>query len=182
MLEELIDEKLKMREAKRFSIEGIDNEVDTAFANMARRMRLTARAIHPDARPSPASTPARSKPRIKADITWSRSSAAASRQLPDQREGHSHGAGKPRPDDTVGYDYTLRPILFVVPRGSPDGLIDGRKREAEALRGRFQGCEEGIAFARALRDVAVRAQVMKSSADLPPALRKMLEKHRDRQA
>ena len=78
-------------------------------------------------------------------------------------------------DDTVGYDYTLRPILFIVPPGSPEAFVDGRKREAEALRGRFQGCEEGIAFARALKDVAVRDQVIRSSADMPAELRKMLE-------
>ena len=78
-------------------------------------------------------------------------------------------------DDTVGYDYTLRPILFVVPPGSPETFVDGRKREAEALRGRFQGCEDGIAFARALKDVAVREQVIRSSADIPAELRKVLD-------
>jgi peptidyl-prolyl cis-trans isomerase SurA len=75
----------------------------------------------------------------------------------------------------VGYDYTLRPILFIVPPGSPEPFIDGRKREAEALRGRFQGCDEGLAFARALKDVAVRDQVTRSSADIPAELRKVLE-------
>jgi peptidyl-prolyl cis-trans isomerase SurA len=78
-------------------------------------------------------------------------------------------------DDTVGYDYTLRPILFLVPAGSPDTFVDGRKREAEALRGRFQGCEDGLNFARALKDVAVREQVIRSSADIPPELRKVLD-------
>jgi hypothetical protein len=80
-----------------------------------------------------------------------------------------------KPDDTVGYDYTMRPLLFLIPAGSPDTFVDGRKREAEALRGRFQGCEEGITFARALKDVAVRDQVIRSSADIPAELRKVLE-------
>ena len=43
------------------------------------------------------------------------------------------------------------------------------------MRGRFQGCEEGITFARALKDVAVREQVIRSSADIPAELRKVLE-------
>jgi len=71
--------------------------------------------------------------------------------------------------------YTMRPVLFLIPTGSPDTFVDGRKREAEALRGRFQGCEEGITFARALKDVAVRDQVIRSSADIPAELRKVLE-------
>ena len=74
-----------------------------------------------------------------------------------------------------GYDYTMRPVLFFIPPGSPDTFVDGRKREAEALRGRFQGCEEGITFTRALKDVAVRDQVILSSADIPAELRKVLE-------
>jgi peptidyl-prolyl cis-trans isomerase SurA len=83
-------------------------------------------------------------------------------------------ATESKPDD-VGYDYTLRPILFFVPSGSPDTFVDGRKREAEALRSRFQGCDDGIAFARALKDVTVRDSLAKSSADLAPELRKILE-------
>jgi peptidyl-prolyl cis-trans isomerase SurA len=80
-----------------------------------------------------------------------------------------------KPEDSVGYDYTLRPILLLVPAGSPEAFIEARRRDAEALRARFHGCEEGIAFARALRDVAVREQVIRSSADLPPELRKVLD-------
>ena len=60
-------------------------------------------------------------------------------------------------------------------RPAPETFIDGRRREAEALRGRFQNCEEGIPFARALKEVAVRDQVVRSSADLPVELRKILE-------
>jgi peptidyl-prolyl cis-trans isomerase SurA len=78
-------------------------------------------------------------------------------------------------DEGVGFDYTLRPILLLVPAGSSEAFIEARRRDAETLRARFQGCEEGIAFARALRDVAVREQVIRSSADLPPELRKVLD-------
>jgi peptidyl-prolyl cis-trans isomerase SurA len=80
-----------------------------------------------------------------------------------------------KPNDTVSYDYTLRPILFFVPSGSPETFIEGRKREAEALRSRFQGCDDGITFARALKDVTVREQIIRSSADIPAELRKVLD-------
>jgi peptidyl-prolyl cis-trans isomerase SurA len=80
-----------------------------------------------------------------------------------------------KPNDTASYDYTLRPILFFVPPGSPDTVVEGRKREAEALRGRFQGCDDGITFARALKDVTVREQIIRSSADIPAELRKVLD-------
>src|SRR6185295_935897 len=82
----------------------------------------------------------------------------------------------PENANAVGYDYTLRPILFVVPRGSPPAAFEARAKEAEALRAKFQGCEEGIALARGIRYVAVRQQVVKGAAELPPALRDILAK------
>src|SRR5262249_7914512 len=75
----------------------------------------------------------------------------------------------------AGYEYILRPILFVVQPGASEQVIDSRKREAEALRVRFESCDSGLNFARALRDVAVLQQIGKSSAGLAPALRKILD-------
>jgi peptidyl-prolyl cis-trans isomerase SurA len=45
---------------------------------------------------------------------------------------------------------------------------------ADNLRNRFVSCDEGLAMARALRDVAVREPVTRSSADLNPQLRDLL--------
>jgi len=69
----------------------------------------------------------------------------------------------------------LRPILMIIPPGSPESFVEARRRDAESLRARFQNCEEGLAFARALKDVAVREPVSRSSADLPLELRKLLD-------
>src|SRR4249919_3486976 len=41
VIDELINEKLKIQLLKRFMIDGIDKDVDTAYVNMARRMRAT---------------------------------------------------------------------------------------------------------------------------------------------
>jgi peptidyl-prolyl cis-trans isomerase SurA len=78
-------------------------------------------------------------------------------------------------EDTADYDYTLRPILFIVPPGSPATAFEDRKREAEGLRNRFRSCDDGLPFARNLNDVAVRDQIVRSSADIPPALRQGLD-------
>ena len=50
VIEELINDRLKVREAKKFGLEVTAAEVDAAFATMAGRMRRTRRAIHPGAR------------------------------------------------------------------------------------------------------------------------------------
>ena len=176
-MEELINEKLKIQLLKRFAIDGIDNEVDNTYSGMARRARMSPQAFTEQLAKANVGV-ATLKHKIKADIVWTqviRGRFPSKFQISDQdvmAKLEARGAdGK-----ISGYDYTLRPILFVIPRGSEQGLAESRRREAEALRARFNGCEAGVALARQLRDVAVRPPVVRSSADLPPALREILEK------
>jgi len=174
VLDELINEKLKVREAKKFGLDIPNSDVDNAYASMASRMRLTPEQLTEQLAKSGVHT-ATLKARIKADITWPqlvRGRFQSSLQIGDK---DILTAMESKSNDSVGYDYTLRPILFLVPTGSPEPLVEGRKREAEGLRSRFQDCESGIAFARALKDVAVRDQVIRSSADIPAELRKVLD-------
>jgi len=174
VLDELINEKLKVREAKKLGFEIPSSEVDTAYASVASRMRLTPEQLTQQLAKSGVNA-STLKARLKADMTWPqlvRGRYQASLQIGDK---DILTAMESKSNDSVGYDYTLRPILFLVPTGSAEAFVEGRKREAEALRGRFQGCETGIAFARALKDVAVRDQVVRSSADIPAELRKVLD-------
>jgi peptidyl-prolyl cis-trans isomerase SurA len=95
------------------------------------------------------------------------------------RERDIHEALVSRQKDeqsVIGYQYTLRPILLIVPRGSPEGVLAARLKEAENLRARFNNCEEGVLMARALKDVAVRDLIYRTSADFTAALRDILEK------
>jgi peptidyl-prolyl cis-trans isomerase SurA len=178
VIDELINEKLKIQLLKRFMIDGIDKDVDTAYVNMARRMRATPKDFTENLEKQGLKTETL-KSRIKADLIWGqiiRGRYQSSFQFSD-KDVATRLASKNRDDaNVVGYDYTLRPILFVVPRGSPPAAFEARAKEAEALRARFQNCEEGIALARGIRFVAVRPQVVKGSAELPTALRDVLTK------
>ena len=115
------------------------------------------------------------KARIKADLAWPQMVRGRYQSSLQIGEKDLLTAMETKSDDTVGYDYTLRPILFSCRPDRRKRFIEGRKREAEALRGRFQNCEDGLNFARALKDVAVREQVVRSSADIPAELRKVLD-------
>jgi len=174
VIEELINEKLKVREAKKFGLEVTTSEVDQAYGQMASRMRLTADQLTAQLSRSGVN-PGTLKHRIRADIAWPQLVRGRYQNILQIGEKDILQKMESKSDDTVGYDYTLRPILFLVPTGSSEAFIDGRKREAEALRGRFQGCDEGINFARALKDIAIRDQVVRSSADIPAELRKVLD-------
>jgi len=178
VLNELIDEKLKIQLLRRYNIDGIDKDVENAYTNMARRMRATPKQFSEQLERSGVLTDTL-KSRIKAELIWNqviRGRFQASFQFSDKDISAKLEVRKPDAAETVGYDFTLRPILFVVPRGSPPAAFEARRKEAEALRDRFQTCEQGIPLARGLRYVAVRPPVVKTSADLPPALREVLEK------
>ena len=174
----LVDQILEIREAKRYGIEPSDSDVNNAFNSVASNMgadgpKLTQMLAHDG-------TSAETlKFQLKAQIAWSnlvRGRYKASLQVADsdieaQLQLHKSDATETQ----VGYEYIVRPVIFVVPRGSPDAAFEARKRDADALRARFQSCTDGVPFAQQLNEVAVRDPVNKSSADLPQELRGILD-------
>jgi peptidyl-prolyl cis-trans isomerase SurA len=178
IIEELIDEKLKIQSGQRYKLEVSDAEVEAAYANMGQRMHLTPQQLT-QALEHAGVDAGTLKSRIRADIAWQqivRGKFQSSLQIRDVDVAKKLGdQSNQEAKKEVGYEYTLRPILFLTPSGASEATIDARKRDAEGLRVRFQNCKDGLPFARALRDVAVRDQIVKSSADLAPALRKILD-------
>ncbi len=176
VIDDLINDKLKVQLGKRYKLEIPDTDVDTSFGDMARRMQLNADGLTKmlGAQGVLAYT---LKDRIRAEMAWQqivRGKYQASLQVSD-KDIASALQGK---DDkeTTGYEYSLTPILFVAARGAGDEAVAVKKRDAESLRVRFDSCQAGLALARSLRDVAVRDPITKNSADLAPALREILDK------
>jgi peptidyl-prolyl cis-trans isomerase SurA len=53
-------------------------------------------------------------------------------------------------------EYMLQQVIFVVPAAERKSSMAKRKREAEAMRARFSGCNTTREFAKGLLDVTVR--------------------------
>jgi peptidyl-prolyl cis-trans isomerase SurA len=178
VLDELINEILEVREAKRFGIEPGESDITESYTGVATRMGVdTAKLTQMLA--SGGASEATLKHRIKAEMAWAnlvRGRFRSSLEIHDSDVEAQLQLHKPDQQNQVGYEYILRPILFVVQRGSPDTAFEARKRDADSLRGRFISCNEGIPFARALSEVAVREPINKSSADLQEELREILDK------
>jgi peptidyl-prolyl cis-trans isomerase SurA len=176
VIEELINERLKISEGKKFKITPSDADVDSTFAGMASRMQASPEQLTQKLSSAGASA-GTLKNRIRAELAWSalvRGRYQSSLQI-GEKDITSALETRKKDDKDSNYEYTLRPILFVVAKGSPAAAFEARRKEAEALKARFQSCEEGINLARGLRDVAVRAPVFKTSGDLPPPLRTVLD-------
>jgi peptidyl-prolyl cis-trans isomerase SurA len=177
VIDSLIDEILEVNEAKRFTLEASDSEVDNAFAGVASRMGLDAQKLTQVLVNGGASADTL-KRRLRAQLVWTslvRGRYRASLEIRDSDVEAQMQLHKSEDKDQVGYEYIMNPVVFIVQRGSPDSAFEARKQDAEALRTRFQTCNDGLPFARALKDVAVRDQVSKFSADLPQQLRGILD-------
>jgi peptidyl-prolyl cis-trans isomerase SurA len=172
----LIDETLELKEAARFALVPSDPEVQAAYDNVAEGMGVDAQKLTQMLTTGGASADTL-KHRLKAQIAWTslvRGRYKVSLEVADKDVEAELQLHQPQENSQVGYEYTVRPIVLIVPRGAPDAAYEARKRDADALRGRFANCNDGIPFARGLPEVAVRDPINKSSADLPPALRTIL--------
>jgi peptidyl-prolyl cis-trans isomerase SurA len=176
VIDELIDELLKLQTANRYKIEISDSEVNQVVANMASRMRASPEQFAKVLAGAGISINAL-KRKLRADIAWNnivRGKFHASLQI-REKDVFMAVRGKGQEEET-SYNYTLRPILLVVPRGAGAGALQARRREAEGLRARFQNCEDGLRLARGLSDVAIREPMTRTSADLPGKLREVLDR------
>jgi peptidyl-prolyl cis-trans isomerase SurA len=178
VVEELIDEKLKVQIGQRYKIEIPDSEVDASYAEMAHRMNNMTSQQLTQLLAQGGVDATTLKARIRADTIWQnivRGKFQGDLQVRESDILAVLQTEKKDEKNQIGYVYRLRPILFLVPKGASE-LAEARRKDAEALRGRFTDCDGGLKFARTLRDVAVRDVIVKSSSDLLPALREILDK------
>jgi peptidyl-prolyl cis-trans isomerase SurA len=178
VIEELIDDKVKIREAKRFGVDPGASDVEQSFAGMASRMRmnseqmtkmLAAQGIRPDTL----------KLKIKADMVWTslvRGRFKDSLQVGEKDVQAQLAASGDEPKSAESFEYHMRPVVLIVSRGTGDTTMESRRKEAEALRGRVQTCEEADRLFKSMPNTAIRSTVVKTSADLPPSLREILDK------
>ena len=178
VIEDLIDERLKIQVGRKYKLDIPDKDINSSYADMSKRMHLSAEQLT-QALAQGGVNAETLKSRIRADLVWStiiRGRFQSSLQVNEKSIlAELETRKKDNPSEDVGYDYTLRPILFVVPRGNTEAA-ELRRKDAEALRTRFTACDTGLAFARSLRDVALRDPIIKNSSELAPALREILDK------
>jgi peptidyl-prolyl cis-trans isomerase SurA len=179
VIKELIDEKLKIKEAKKFGVDPTGSDVDQSYAGMSERMRITPEQLTKslEAQGIRADT---LKARIRADMVWT--SLVRGRYKESLQVGEKDVAAAVQVDGIdekqqgVAFEYKMQPIVLVVPRGSAPAAIEARQKEAEALRNRVQSCAEANAFFKSMPNAAIRETVTKTSADIPAVLRELLDK------
>jgi peptidyl-prolyl cis-trans isomerase SurA len=179
VINELIDEKVKIKEAKKYGVDPTASDIDQAYGQMSSRMRVTPdqltkslenQGIRPDTL----------KARIKAEMVWS--SLVRGRFKESLQVGEKDVAaavkvsGGDEKQDADAFEYKMQPIVLIVPHGSAPSVFEAKQKEAEALRGHVETCAQANAFFKSMPNAAIRDMVVKTSADMPAPLRELLDK------
>ena len=177
VLDELTNEKVKIKEAKRFGVDPSASDVDQAFTGMSQRMRLSPEQLTKSLE-SQGVRPETLKARLKAEMVWGslvRGRFKESLQVgeKDVADAAQQGGESTQAD---AFEYKLRPIVLIVPRGSAPAAMDLRRKEAESLRERVQSCDQANSYFRSMQNAAIRDTITKTSADIPGPLRELLDK------
>ena len=178
VINELIDEKVKIKEAKKFGVDPSSSDIEQSYAAMSTRMRITPEQLTKSLE-SQGIRPDTLKARIKADMVWTslvRGRYKESLQVGEKEVAEGAKSEGDEAQQAEAFEYKMQPIVLIVPRGSPAATIEARQKEAEALRGRVQTCEDANALFKSMQNATIRETVTKTSADMPPVLRELLDK------
>jgi peptidyl-prolyl cis-trans isomerase SurA len=178
VINELIDEKVKIKEGKKYGVDPTSSDVDQSYSGMASRMRITPDQLTQSLEKSGV-RPETLKARMKAEMVWTslvRGRYKESLQVGEKDVAAAVQTSGDEKLQTEAFEYRLQPIVLIVPRGSAPAAVELRRKEAEALRSRVQSCEEANAYFKSMQNAAIRDIVTKTSSDLPPALRDVLDK------
>src|SRR4051812_13474713 len=154
VINELIDEKVKIREAKKFGVDPSSSDIDQSYASMSSRMRITPDQLTKSLE-SQGIRPETLKARIKAEMVWTslvRGRYKESLQVGEKDVAAAvQGSGPDDKQESEAFEYRMQPIVLIVPRGSAPSAIESRQKEAEVLRNRVQSCDEANALFKSMQ-------------------------------
>jgi len=156
--QEMIEQTLRLSEAKRLGIRISDQQVDAAYQRFASSNKMPLPKLDAIMAQSGVSKE-HFKEYIRAQMAWGQALAARYRsgeggsvtEEDAVRRMLDKGGAKP-----TAMEYMLQQVIFVVPASERAATLAKRKREADAMRARFNGCNTTREFAKGLLDVTVR--------------------------
>lgn len=166
--QEMIDQILRRQEMTRMGINVTDAQVDQSYAGFAQSNNLSIAQLDQILAQSGV-TKQHFQEFMRAQLGWGRvlqarnSMSAPLTEAEVARRMLQEGGEKPS-----ATEYLLQQVIFVIPSGQRGQLLGKRKREAQAMRDRFNGCQSTIEFAKGLIDVTVRDLGRVLAPELPP--------------
>lgn len=176
--EELIDEVLRVADARRRGVVANEDQVIAALTSIASRSKLSLAQFEKVLAQSgvPMET---FKNRIRSQMVWGRIVRAKIQQdvkaeandIIQQMRNREKGA-----EALTATDYVLQRIVFAVKKAASASEVRGRKIEVDALRSKFRSCPSGLAMVKGLKEVAVINVGRKLANEISQSLKEELEK------
>lgn len=166
-LDQLIDEAIQMAEAKRLGITVSNAQVDEAFLQIARNLKLSQDRLTEVLRQGGVGA-ATLEDRLRAAIAWNAvtEQAVVPQVTVSDLELDQQAASKLA--DFQKFDYILKEVIFV---GQGSGARTG---QANRYRSSFAGCDSAVDLSLSYTDAAVVDIGRRHATQLPEALAKEL--------
>ncbi len=176
-LDELIEERLKLQEAKKLTVSVDNAEVEKVFADMAKRNKMTAKefADHIASQGASASVV---KARLKTSMAW--------RDVVRRRYGHYINVN-PRDIERLAakaggeasQELKLQRITISTPGDLDQRQMAARLVEANALRARFKGCSSMASIAKGQANASFQDLGYRKPSSIPEPTRSLLQAAKD---
>ena len=175
--EQLIEEALKLQEAARIRVLVSDAQVDASFERFAASNNLSTKQLTQVLNQAGV-TPKHFKNFIRVQMSWPRVVSAVGAggggMSTQDLVSKMLERGNDKPSTT---EYFLQQVVFVVPANKRSkSVLNARKREADQLRGRIQGCDSAASMITGLRDVSLRQLGRIMQPQLPPDWKPLIER------
>ena len=172
-LEELVADSLKNKELKKFGVVAGDGDIANEVARTAQALKIAPQAFAAGLQRAGVSEP-HLRSHFAAVAGFAYYVRARNRTIEaSDAEVRAELAAQGKSAKSV--DYRLQEILFVLPATASAALAGQRGAAAQRFRSGFTDCESGVEKARALPEVAVKAQVTRNSSVMNEALRKLID-------
>lgn len=166
--DEMVEQALKYVEMQRLGVKVPDKAVDENFAGFAKQNKLSTAQLSQILGQAGVTT-RHFKDFIRVQLGWNALLGARFRsegRISEQdavRRMLKQGGQKPS-----ATEYLLQQVIFVIPAAERKAKMGVRKKEAELMRQRYNGCGSARDLAKGLIDVTVRDLGRVLEPELPP--------------
>jgi peptidyl-prolyl cis-trans isomerase SurA len=177
VINELIDDRVKLKEGKKYGVDPGVSDINQSYEGMAQRMRISMDQLTKSLEVKGV-RPETLKARMKSEMVWTSLVRGRFKEKLMVGERDVAQAVQAQTGDKLqieGTEYKMQPIVLIVPRNSSPTFLETRKKEAETYRSRIASCEEANSLFRSTPNATIRDSVTKTTAELPDALRKVLD-------
>lgn len=171
-LVQLVEDQLKLQEAKRLGVTISDAQVDDAFQTVARNVKLSTDKLREVLAQNGVNIDTM-KERLRAALAWQAVSGIAIKARVDISDVELDKEAEAALTPDNNFDYILKEVLFV---SAGKASASSRTADANRYRKAYAGCDSAVDVSLNFTDAAVRDMGRRHATQLPDAIASELAK------